>query len=203
VEPRGTEWGLAPLKIGPTKEGVSSDPLVCREHDPKATARSAEAVGSGVPAEVHGDAGVAVEDASRTSEADGPEPWAPQRRRARRRRKAERALRGRANGTGGPSEPGGDRQGMHAPDAKGEVVRRLRKPCVMAKGGEHGHELKIRRPGGHARLRAQAPVSPLPLPLETARGWRDGAGRRPAKPQAYEIPGGFLAWETVPGTGRR
>jgi hypothetical protein len=24
-----------------------------------------------------------------------------------------------------------------------------------------------------------------------------------AKPQAYEIPGGFLAWETVPGTGRR
>jgi hypothetical protein len=24
-----------------------------------------------------------------------------------------------------------------------------------------------------------------------------------AKPLAYEIPGGFLAWETVPGTGRR
>ena len=27
--------------------------------------------------------------------------------------------------------------------------------------------------------------------------------RREAKLQAYDIPGGFLAWETVPGTGRR
>src|SRR5215217_2280492 len=49
-------------------------------------------------------------------------------------------------------------------------------------GGEHGHELKIRRPGGPARLRSGA-ASRYPTAAGTARGRREGAGREPAKLQ--------------------
>jgi hypothetical protein len=102
------------------------DPLVRREHDPNATARSAEAVGSGVPAEVHGDAGATIQDASRMSEADGPE--------------LGHLRGGELEGDGRPSErsdgerkgpehqvsPGDNRQGMPAPEAEGEVGWRLK-----------------------------------------------------------------------------
>jgi hypothetical protein len=77
-----------------------------------------EVLGSGRRAVVRGDTGATVHGASRTSEADGPEPRAPQRRRARKRRKAERALRRRANGSELQVSPMDDRQGTPAPDAK-------------------------------------------------------------------------------------
>src|SRR6266508_1822736 len=60
----------------------------------------------------------------------------------------------------------------------GELVRRLRTRDSGRKGGEHGHELKIRRPGGHVRLR-QARRRATRLPCGTARARRMGGASAP------------------------
>src|SRR6266545_3108471 len=78
---------------------------------------------------------------------------------------------------------------MPAPDAewRARTTAEARVRAAM-KGGEHGHELKIRRPGG---FRAPAPWRgrrATPLPLQTARGRRDGPGRGSAKGQVTGPP---------------
>jgi hypothetical protein len=103
----GSEWGAAPLRIGPTTGQVTAIHLVRREQAPKARAGSPPAIASGRQAEVHRDTGARVQDASRMSEALGPEPGHLIARRARRRRQAGRALGGRADGTEHPVNPRG------------------------------------------------------------------------------------------------
>ncbi len=110
VQARGrTRWGVnrEPYPSGSARQQDKSrrSTWVRREQAPKVTAGSPPAVGSGRQADVHRDTGATVQDASRTSEAHGPEPGHLVARRARRRRQAGRALGGRADGTGAPGEP--------------------------------------------------------------------------------------------------
>jgi hypothetical protein len=76
-----------------------------------------------------------------------------------------------------------DREVMPVPDAERRARPAADEACAVAtKGGEHGHELKIRRPAGPARLR-QARRRATPLPCRTARGRRNGARCASAKGQ--------------------
>src|SRR4249920_587788 len=70
-----------------------------------------------------------------------------------------------------------DREGIPAPDADGDLSRQPRTPCAAAKGGEHGHELKILRSPRGTHACVLTPVSPRPRPWDTARRRRDGVGR--------------------------
>ncbi len=86
---------------------------------------------------------------------DGPEPGHLTRRRARSKRRPMRPLERRANGTGAPARPAEIREGWRAGWPKASSAGRLGGRRASGKeGGEHGHELKIRRPGG---MRAHAP----------------------------------------------
>ncbi len=179
----GSDWGAVPVRIGPRTGQITAIHLVRREQAPKATAGSPPAIGSGRQAEVHRDTGATVQDASRMSEAHGPEPGHLMARPARRRRQAGRSLGGRADGTGAPGEPPW-RSANRCP-------RRMTKASSAGgwgrlragdEGGEHGHILKIRRPGGPARLR-QARRRATPPLCRTARGRREGAGCGSAKGQ--------------------
>ncbi len=123
-----------------------------------------------------------VHDVSRTSTGAAPNPGTSRggalgvnggRWRARRR----------ANGTGAPARSAGVREGCPEPEwpkasCAGDGGRRAKRQG----GGEHGHELKIRRPGGVC-ARALARRRVAALPPKTARGRRDGAGRGSANAQ--------------------
>ena len=159
------------------------DPHFRREQAPRATAVSPQAAGSGTRAEIRGKAGTTVRDASRTSDQHGHEPGHLTRRRARSERKAEGALGRRANGTEAPARTAEVREESPVPDGRRRAPPAVRgRRASGEKGGEHGHELKIRRPGG-VRARALARRRAATLPRVTARGRRDGAGRGSAKAQ--------------------
>ncbi len=72
---------------------------------------------------------------------------------------------------------------MPAPGSERQARPGVEDACTAAmKGGEHGHILKIRRPGGPARLH-QARRRATPPLCRTARGRRNGAGCGSAKGQ--------------------
>ena len=133
------------------------DPLVRREQAPKARAVSPPGgrlgLTSGDPRQHRRDRPRREPD-ERT---DGPEPGHLTARSARRRREAGRALGRRAIGTGAPGEcRGRPRVNARAGWPKASSAGAEGSMRAAKKGGEHGHELKIRRPGGPARLRSGA-----------------------------------------------
>src|SRR6266545_895066 len=65
--------------------------------------------------------------------------------------------------------------GMPAPDASGELGRRLMQACTAAKGGEHGHELNSPEPA--VRAYVHAPASPRPSLAPGGGAWTARARR--------------------------
>jgi hypothetical protein len=158
------------------------DPLVRSEQPPSATAGSPPAVGSGSqrrsaatlarwshisywPSEQNGPNPGTSEEASSEKTGAGR---ALERRSKRDRSSRESRGRPRRDACAGcrTASSAGGRGSVRGGD----------------EGGEHGHELKIRRPG-RLRARGLSRRPATPTAVETARGRRDGAGREPAKAQ--------------------
>ena len=95
---------------------------------------SPPAAGAGREREFRGKTGVTGQNASRTSDQDGPEPGHLTRRRARSEREPARALRRRADGTGAPASTAVIRERMPAPDDRSRAHQRPRSAAERQEG---------------------------------------------------------------------
>jgi len=177
----GSQWGLRPFRIGSTTAEVSAihwfaasrlrrrghfatgDRLGLTSGDPRQHRRDGlrrdpeERPESPRTRAPHGEARSEKTGGRASARTASDRDRSSRERRGRPRRDARGGCRSASSAGGRGSVRGGD------------------------EGGEHGHELKIRRPGG---LRARAlSRRRAPPAVVTARGRRDGAGRDGAKPQ--------------------